>query len=84
MEILSSGFKELATEEGIALEQEVVKAAAKDIRVIGPNCFGIYCPKSGLTVLPGPDLSRETGPVAFSSQSGGMAVDFANAGKSVG
>ncbi len=83
-EIFSSGFRELATEEGIALEQEVVQVAAKGIRIIGPNCFGIYCPKSGLTVLPGPDLSRETGPVAFSSQSGGMAVDFANAGKSVG
>lgn len=84
VEILSSGFKELATEEGIALEQEVVKVAAKGIRVIGPNCFGIYCPKSGLTVLPGPDLSRESGPVAFSSQSGGMVVDFTNAGKSMG
>jgi len=83
-EIFSSGFKELGTEEGLALEREIVAAAAKGIRVIGPNCFGIYCPKSGLTVLPGPDLSRETGPVAFSSQSGGMAVDFANAGKSVG
>ena len=21
------------------------------VRVIGPNCFGIYCPGSGLTVL---------------------------------
>lgn len=84
VEILSSGFRELATEEGIALEQQVVEAASRGIRVIGPNCFGIYCPRSGLTVLPGPDLSRETGPVAFSSQSGGMAVDFANAGKSVG
>ncbi|MFZ1983767.1 MAG: hypothetical protein WAU91_05090, partial [Desulfatitalea sp.] len=47
-------------------------------------CFGIYCPRSGLTVLPGPDLSRESGPIAFSSQSGGMAVDFANLGKSLG
>jgi acyl-CoA synthetase (NDP forming) len=83
-EIFSSGFKELGTAEGAALEQEIVAVAARGIRVIGPNCFGIYCPKSGLTVLPGPDLSRETGPVAFSTQSGGMAVDFANAGKSVG
>jgi acyl-CoA synthetase (NDP forming) len=83
-EVFSSGFKELGTDEGMALEEQVVAAAARGIRVIGPNCFGIYCPQSGLTVLPGPDLSRESGPVAFSSQSGGMAVDFANAGKSVG
>ncbi|MDA8140426.1 MAG: CoA-binding protein [Desulfobacteraceae bacterium] len=83
-EIFSSGFKELGTPEGIALEQEVTRIAAKGLRVIGPNCFGIYCPKSGLTVLPGPDLSRRPGPIAFSSQSGGMAVDFANLGKSMG
>jgi acyl-CoA synthetase (NDP forming) len=83
-EIISSGFKELGTAEGIALEQEVTRVAKRGIRVIGPNCFGIYCPKSGLTVLPGPDLSRESGPVAFLSQSGGMAIDFANVGKSIG
>jgi len=83
-EIFSSGFSELGTPEGIALEQEIVRIAARGIRVIGPNCFGIYSPKSGLTVLPGPDLSRESGPIAFSSQSGGMAVDFANLGKSMG
>jgi acyl-CoA synthetase (NDP forming) len=83
-EIFSSGFNELGTAEGLALEQEVARIAAKGIRVIGPNCFGIYCPQSGLTVLPGPDLSRQPGPIAFSSQSGGMAVDFANLGKSMG
>lgn len=83
-EIFSSGFKELGTADGTALEREIARIAAKGIRVIGPNCFGIYCPKSGLTVLPGPDLSRETGPIAFSSQSGGMSVDFANLGRSMG
>ncbi len=83
-QILSSGFRELNTDEGRALEEQVRQIARKGIRVIGPNCFGIYCPQSGLTVLPGADLSRKTGPVAFCSQSGGMAVDFANTGKSMG
>ncbi|RJP45528.1 MAG: hypothetical protein C4548_04745 [Desulfobacteraceae bacterium] len=83
-EILSAGFSELGTPEGMALEKQIMDVAARGIRVIGPNCFGMYVPKSGLTVLPGPDLSREPGPVAFSSQSGGMAVDFANMGKSTG
>lgn len=83
-EVFSSGFRELGTEEGLMLEQQVVQVARRGIRVIGPNCFGIYCPASGLTVLPGPDLSRESGPVAFLSQSGGMAIDFANTGKSIG
>jgi len=83
-EILSAGFSELGTEEGKDLENQIRKIAARGIRVVGPNCFGIYCPKSGLTLLPGPDLSRRSGPVAFLSQSGGMAIDFAHTGKWMG
>jgi acyl-CoA synthetase (NDP forming) len=83
-EILSAGFRETATPEGIALEEEILEEARKGIRVIGPNCFGIYCPKSGLTLLPGPDLSRESGEVAFLSQSGGMAIDFGQIGMWMG
>lgn len=76
-EILSSGFSELGTAEGLALEEEIRRIAARGIRVVGPNCFGIYCPASGLTFLPGPDLSRVSGNVAFFAQSGGMSVDLA-------
>ena len=83
-EIISSGFSELGTEEGRELERRIKEIAAKGIRVVGPNCFGIYCPASGLTLLPGPDLSRESGPVGFLAQSGGMAIDFAHAGKWMG
>jgi acyl-CoA synthetase (NDP forming) len=83
-EILSSGFSELGTEEGKELERQIQEIASKGIRVIGPNCFGIYCPRSGLTLLPGPDLSRESGPVSFISQSGGIAIDFAHTGKWMG
>lgn len=79
-EILTSGFDELDTEEGKMLNLMIKEIAGKGIRVIGPNCFGIYCPKSGLTLLPGPDLSREPGTVAFVSQSGGMSIDFAFTG----
>ncbi len=83
-EVISSGFSELGTAEGETLENDIRVAAVRGIRVIGPNCFGIYCPKSGLTFMPGPDLSRESGSVAFLSQSGGMAIDFANTGKWMG
>jgi acyl-CoA synthetase (NDP forming) len=83
-EILSSGFSELGTGEGKELERQVKEIAAKGIRVVGPNCFGIYCPASGLTLLPGPDLSRESGPVAFLSQSGGIANDLSHTGKWMG
>jgi len=80
-EILSSGFNEVGTPEGIALNKQIIEIAAKGIRVLGPNCFGIYCPKSGLTMLPGPELSREPGPVALLSQSGGLSIDFSYMGK---
>jgi acyl-CoA synthetase (NDP forming) len=83
-EILSSGFSELGTAEGKELEHRIKEVAGKGIRVVGPNCFGIYCPASGLTLLPGPDLSRLSGPVAFLAQSGGMSIDFAHAGKWMG
>lgn len=82
--IFSSGFGELGTDEGIALEQELVRIIKKGIRVIGPNCMGIYCPEGGLTTLQGPDFPRQSGPVAFIAQSGGQSIDFANAGKSIG
>jgi acyl-CoA synthetase (NDP forming) len=83
-EVVTAGFAELGTPEGIALEGRVKEIAARGIRVVGPNCFGIYCPRSGLTLLPGPDLARESGPVAFLSQSGGMSIDFAHMGKWMG
>ncbi len=83
-EVLSSGFRELGTPEGIALEADIKKVARKGIRVVGPNCFGIYCPRSGLTILPGAEYPRESGPIAFLAQSGGMANDFINIGKWLG
>ncbi len=79
--ILSSGFRETGTPEGIALEEELQTIAKRGIRILGPNCFGIYCPRSGQTLMPGPDLSREPGGVAFLSQSGGHAIDAAHIGK---
>lgn len=83
-EILSAGFRELGTPAGIALEEEIKGIAARGIRVVGPNCFGIYCPEGGVTLLPGSDLSRKSGPVAFLAQSGGMAIDFAATGRWMG
>lgn len=75
-QIFTSGFTETGEEEGRRLEEELVRIARKGIRLIGPNCFGIYCPASGLTLLPGYDFPKESGPVAFLSQSGGYAAEF--------
>ncbi len=75
-QIYSSGFSETGDPERVALEQEVKRIAAKGIRVIGPNCFGVYCPASGHTLLPGGNFPKESGPVGFISQSGGHAVEL--------
>jgi len=80
-EILSSGFDEAGTAEGHELAARLREIIDRGMRVIGPNCFGIYNPRCGLTMLPGPDLSREPGNVAFISQSGGMSIDLSHMGK---
>ena len=83
--ILTAGFGETGKEEGRKLEKEIVKISKEgDVRVVGPNCFGIYCPASGLTLLPGADYSKESGNVAFLSQSGGYAERFCHEAKGWG
>ncbi len=70
--VLSAGFSETG-EEGKKLELELAKVRAKGIRVMGPNCFGVYCPRSGLTLLVGPNFPRESGPIGLVAQSGQFA-----------
>lgn len=73
VEIFTAGFAE-AGPEGQRLEADLQKFTGQGMRLIGPNCFGIYCPAGGLTILPGADFPRESGHVAFISQSGGLAA----------
>lgn len=83
-QILTSGFAETGDPAGIALQEEVVRIARSGIRVLGPNCFGIHCPKGGMTIIPGFDFSREHGPVGLISQSGGVAADFGHEAQAAG
>jgi len=83
VQILSSGFREVGP-EGQRLEEQIARTAARGIRVIGPNCFGVYSPAGGLTILPGGELPKESGVVAFMSQSGGYAIRGANRASSLG
>lgn len=49
--IVSGGFKEL-NEEGAGYQKEAVEAARRnDIRIIGPNCVGIYNGRTGLNAF---------------------------------
>jgi acyl-CoA synthetase (NDP forming) len=69
--ILTAGFKEIGTEEGRGLEEEIASIAKEEgLLVIGPNCMGPYCPASGLTAwgaIPG-----APGPLGIISQSGAI------------
>src|SRR4030042_1588660 len=68
--IFSSGFSETGEEEGKKLEQHIMEIIRRgNLRVVGPNCMGLYVPASKLAgwgVKP-----AGTGQVAFLSQSGG-------------
>ena len=70
--LFTAGYKETGTEEGRELEEEIVRVArAAGMRLIGPNCMGLYSPESGLSFFP--NLPREPGNVGLISHSGSLA-----------
>jgi acyl-CoA synthetase (NDP forming) len=69
----TAGFSETGEEERVKLESELAEIARKKgIRIIGPNCMGIYCPQSRLSFSPA--FPKESGPVGVISQSGGNSI----------
>jgi acetyl coenzyme A synthetase (ADP forming)-like protein len=77
--IVSGGFREVG-EKGEKLELEIKKKLeGSNLRIIGPNCIGVYDPSNHVDTLflPRYRLRRpKAGPIAFVSQSGafGSAV----------
>jgi len=73
VQILTAGFRETGSAEGVRREEQIAQIARESgMRIVGPNCFGIYSPESALTLLPGPDFPSEGGPVGLLAQSGGF------------
>jgi acyl-CoA synthetase (NDP forming) len=71
--VFTAGFSEIGTDEGKRLEKEVVRAARDTgVRIIGPNCLGVYAPKVGFSYTS--DFPRQSGSVAYVCQSGGNSV----------
>ncbi|GAB6948237.1 acetate--CoA ligase family protein [Vulcanisaeta sp. JCM 16161] len=73
--IISGGFSEVG-EEGAKLEEELRRVVQGRIRVLGPNCIGVYNAFNGLDTffLPEDRMGRpRPGPVALISQSGAVA-----------
>ncbi len=78
--IFSSGFSEVGNQN---LEKEVMAIAKKyNIRLIGPNCMGVYSPEAGLYI--GNDQSKKAGNFSGVLQSGGLTVDVAQLAVSYG
>lgn len=76
VEIFTGGFSETGTEEGKRLEADLAVHAGNGMRIIGPNCFGVYSPGSGITQIPGENYQKESGAFGFLSQSGGLSEDI--------
>ncbi len=73
--LYTARFSETGHKEAANLEQEILKRARKlGIRLIGPNCMGIYYPRQGLSF--GYNLPKDPGVVGMVSQTGGGASSF--------
>src|SRR6266851_1739022 len=74
--VLSGGFAEVGP-EGLARQQAMLQAArAGKVRLIGPNCFGLYNCNLGLNASMGFGLPPKGGNISLVTQSGayGMAI----------
>ncbi|WP_322795202.1 acetate--CoA ligase family protein [Tepidiforma sp.] len=75
LHLFTAGFTETGDVERAKMEQAVVaRAREAGIRIIGPNCMGLYVPASRLAMMPG--QPPEPGPVGMVSQSGMNAGEF--------
>jgi acyl-CoA synthetase (NDP forming) len=69
----TAGYSESGRQEGRDMEEELLWVArAGGVRLLGPNCLGLYCPQIGLSFAC--DFPKEKGNVAFIGQSGGNAI----------
>jgi acyl-CoA synthetase (NDP forming) len=73
-QIYTAGFSETGLQEGIQREKELQQMTEGRIRLIGPNCFGIYCPSSGQSIVP--EAPAEAGHLGVVAQSGSVAESF--------
>lgn len=73
--LYAAGFAEAGTPEGAARE-EALRAAAGELAVLGPNCFGVIDLVGGASLwpVPYPHVPRERG-VAMVLQSGNLGIN---------
>jgi acyl-CoA synthetase (NDP forming) len=81
--MFTAGFEETGEKEGLELAARVRDIIARNgLRVIGPNCMGLYVPESGVGTFG--NLPTRSGPVCFISQSGGHLNWYSHYGQDYG
>ncbi|MDY6843103.1 MAG: CoA-binding protein [Thermodesulfobacteriota bacterium] len=75
LHLFTARMSETGSEDGARLEKEILKEIRRmGIRLIGPNCMGVYSPASGISF--GYEFPKESGPLGMFFQSGGAATEF--------
>ncbi len=71
----TAGFSETEDADRAALERDIYeRARSYGIRLIGPNCMGLYAPRAHVAFMP--HFPKEPGGCALISQSGANASEF--------
>jgi len=77
--VFTAGFEETGEEDAKELGWRVKEIAVHGgLRIIGPNCMGLYVPAAGIGSFT--QLPERVGPVSFVSQSGGHTNWFSHWG----
>lgn len=75
LHLYTGGFAENLDPARAALERRLIDRAREGgLRVIGPNCMGLYHPAARIAFIPG--HPKEAGDVSVACQSGGNAMDI--------
>ena len=83
LHLYTARFSETGFEEEIQLERDILAMAkAGGLRILGPNCMGLYYPKEGIAW--GRDFPSDSGKVGIISQSGGNGSEIVTMGASRG
>lgn len=71
--LFTARMSETGQQKGKDLEAEILQQARRmNVRLIGPNCMGVYHPRQGIGF--GYDMSKEPGTVGAVFQSGGASA----------
>lgn len=83
LQLFTGRFSETGRADDAALEDKLRKTATEaGVRLIGPNCMGLLYPDFGISFRT--DMSRDSGPIGFLSQSGNLLFELTHFGESRG